>query len=81
MAVGFQVYDQEHEAPARRGNVVDLWGVEEDGYYLRVGRVITIVATVELGTAADVLHPTIQADEALAERRFPRTRRPHDRYV
>jgi len=30
MAVGFHVYDQEHEAPARRGNVVDLWGVEED---------------------------------------------------
>jgi murein DD-endopeptidase MepM/ murein hydrolase activator NlpD len=30
MAVGFQVYDQEHEAPAGRGNVVDLWGVEED---------------------------------------------------
>ena len=30
MAVGIQLYDQEHEAPARRGNVVDLWGVEED---------------------------------------------------
>jgi murein DD-endopeptidase MepM/ murein hydrolase activator NlpD len=30
MAAGFQVYDQEHEAPAGRGNVVDLWGVEED---------------------------------------------------
>ena len=30
MPVGFQVYDQEREAPARRGNVVDLWGVEED---------------------------------------------------
>ena len=27
---GGQLYDQEHEAPARRGNVVDLWGVEED---------------------------------------------------
>ncbi len=30
MPVGFQVYDQEHEVPAKRGNVVDLWGVEED---------------------------------------------------
>jgi hypothetical protein len=30
MQVGLQLYDQEHEAPARRGNVVDLWGVEED---------------------------------------------------
>ena len=30
MPVGIQLYDQEHEAPARRGNVIDLWGVEED---------------------------------------------------
>jgi murein DD-endopeptidase MepM/ murein hydrolase activator NlpD len=30
MPVGFHVYDQEHEAPARRGNVIDLWGVQED---------------------------------------------------
>ncbi len=30
MPVGFQLYDQEHDAPATRGNVVDLWGVEED---------------------------------------------------
>jgi hypothetical protein len=30
MQVGIQLYDQEHEAPARRGNVVDLWGVEGD---------------------------------------------------
>jgi hypothetical protein len=30
MPVGFDVYDQEHEAPARRGNVVDLWGAEDD---------------------------------------------------
>ena len=30
MPVGLDVYDQEHEAPARRGNVIDLWGVEED---------------------------------------------------
>ncbi len=30
MPVGFRVYDQEHEVPAQRGNVVDLWGVEED---------------------------------------------------
>jgi murein DD-endopeptidase MepM/ murein hydrolase activator NlpD len=30
MPVGIDLYDQEHEAPARRGNVIDLWGVEED---------------------------------------------------
>ena len=30
MPVGFQLYDQEHDAPATRGNVVDLWGLEED---------------------------------------------------
>ena len=30
MPVGFQLYDQEHDAPATRGNVVDLWDVEED---------------------------------------------------
>lgn len=30
MPVGLELYDQEHEAPATRGNVVDLWGVEED---------------------------------------------------
>jgi hypothetical protein len=30
MPVGFDVYDQEHDAPARRGNVVDLWSAEED---------------------------------------------------
>jgi hypothetical protein len=30
MPVGFDLYDQEHDAPARRGNVVDLWGAEED---------------------------------------------------
>jgi murein DD-endopeptidase MepM/ murein hydrolase activator NlpD len=30
MPVGMQLYDQEHEAPATRGNVVDLWGAEED---------------------------------------------------
>src|SRR5262245_48622561 len=30
MPVGFQLYDQEHDAPATRGNVVDLWGVDED---------------------------------------------------
>ncbi|HXV32745.1 MAG TPA: hypothetical protein VD769_01950 [Gaiellaceae bacterium] len=29
MPVGFDVYDQEHDAPATRGNVVDLWGAEE----------------------------------------------------
>jgi murein DD-endopeptidase MepM/ murein hydrolase activator NlpD len=30
MPVGLQLYDQEHEVPATRGNVVDLWGVDED---------------------------------------------------
>jgi len=30
MPVGIDVYDQDHEAPARRRNVVDLWGAEED---------------------------------------------------
>jgi hypothetical protein len=30
MPVAFDVYDQDHDAPARRGNVVDLWGREED---------------------------------------------------
>jgi murein DD-endopeptidase MepM/ murein hydrolase activator NlpD len=30
MPVGIQLYDQEHEAPATRGNVVDLWGADED---------------------------------------------------
>jgi hypothetical protein len=30
MPVGFQLYDQEHDAPATRGNVVDLWGGDED---------------------------------------------------
>ena len=30
MPLGLELYDQEHEAPATRGNVVDLWGVEED---------------------------------------------------
>jgi hypothetical protein len=30
MPVGLQLYDQEHDAAAGRGNVVDLWDVEED---------------------------------------------------
>jgi hypothetical protein len=30
MPVGLQLYDQEHDAPATRGNVVDLWDVDED---------------------------------------------------
>jgi murein DD-endopeptidase MepM/ murein hydrolase activator NlpD len=30
MPVGLQLYDQEHEVPATRGNVIDLWGVDED---------------------------------------------------
>ena len=30
MPVGLDLYDQEHDAPARRGNVVDLWGAEDD---------------------------------------------------
>ena len=30
MPVGFDFYDQEHDAPAQRGNVVDLWAVDED---------------------------------------------------
>ena len=30
MTVGLDVYDQEYDAPAGRGNVIDLWGVEED---------------------------------------------------
>src|SRR5262245_14190739 len=30
MPVGFDVYDQEHDAPAQRGNVVDLWAGEDD---------------------------------------------------
>jgi murein DD-endopeptidase MepM/ murein hydrolase activator NlpD len=30
MPVGLQLYDQEHEAPAPRGNVVDLWSLDED---------------------------------------------------
>jgi murein DD-endopeptidase MepM/ murein hydrolase activator NlpD len=30
MPVGLQLYDQEHDAPATGGNVVDLWGVDED---------------------------------------------------
>ena len=30
MPVGQELYDHEHEAPATRGNVIDLWGVEED---------------------------------------------------
>ena len=30
MPVGLQLYDQEHEAPATRGNVVDLWSLDED---------------------------------------------------
>ena len=30
MPVGLELYDQEHEMPATRGNVVDLWGVDED---------------------------------------------------
>ena len=30
MPVGFDFYDQEHDAPAQRGNVVDLWAADED---------------------------------------------------
>jgi hypothetical protein len=30
MPVGNQLYDQEHNAPAERGNVVDLWAGEDD---------------------------------------------------
>ncbi|HEX2504866.1 MAG TPA: hypothetical protein VHK22_01540 [Gaiellaceae bacterium] len=47
MAVGFQVYDQEHEAPARRGNVVDLWGVEEDWEFPTQGTLALQPAPVE----------------------------------
>ena len=47
MAVGFQVYDQEHEAPVRRGNVVDLWGVEEDWEFPTQGALALQPAPVE----------------------------------
>lgn len=47
MAVGFQVYDQEHETPARRGNVVDLWGVEEDWEFPSQGALALQPAPVE----------------------------------
>ena len=30
MPVGFQLYDQDQEAPGGGGNVVDLWGADED---------------------------------------------------
>ena len=37
MPVGIQLYDQEHEAPAPRGNVVDLWGADEDWDFPMLG--------------------------------------------
>jgi hypothetical protein len=62
MPVGFQVYDQEREAPARRGNVVDLWGVEEDWEFPVQGALaLQPCATVE---------PVEEAEEPRKERRF-----------
>jgi len=48
MAVGIQLYDQEHEAPARRGNVVDLWGVEENWEFPTDGALALQPEPVEL---------------------------------
>ena len=30
MPLGHRVFDQEHESPGNRGNVIDLWGLEDD---------------------------------------------------
>ena len=49
MPVGFDFYDQEHDAPAQRGNVVDLWAVEEDWEFPTYG--------------ALALEPTLRAPE------------------
>lgn len=37
MPLGQTIYDQEGETPANRGNVVDLWGVEEEWSFPVVG--------------------------------------------
>jgi murein DD-endopeptidase MepM/ murein hydrolase activator NlpD len=50
MPVGFQLYDQEHDAPATRGNVVDLWGVEEDWEFPINGALALQPERAELGT-------------------------------
>jgi hypothetical protein len=48
MPVGFQLYDQEHDAPATRGNIVDLWGVEEDWEFPTYGALALQPEPIEL---------------------------------
>jgi hypothetical protein len=52
MPVGFQLYDQEHDAPATRGNVVDLWGVEEDWAFPTERASVRFASPVDLGYRA-----------------------------
>jgi hypothetical protein len=62
MPVGIDVYDQEHEAPARRGNVVDLWGVEEDWEFGTQG---------SLALQPEPLELELPAPDSRKERPFP----------
>jgi hypothetical protein len=48
MPVGLQLYDQEHDAPATRGNVVDLWDVDEDWEFPTYGALALQPEPVEL---------------------------------
>ena len=52
MPVGIQLYDQEHEAPATRGNVVDLWGADEDWDFPMQGALALQPEPVELDGCA-----------------------------
>lgn len=61
MPVGIQLYDQEHDAPATRGNVVDLWGVDEDWKFPTYGALALQPEPVEI---------TEEVQDSRKERRF-----------
>ena len=61
MPVGFDFYDQEHDAPAQRGNVVDLWAADEDWDFPTYGA---------LALQPDPVEPPEEEPSARKERPF-----------
>jgi hypothetical protein len=64
MPVGNSLYDQEHDAPATRGNVVDLWGREGDWDFPLQGA---------LALQPEPVEPEPAPENARKERPFPLT--------
>jgi hypothetical protein len=68
MPVGLELYDQEHDAPARRGNVVDLWGGEDVWEFPMQG---ALALQPELAPEPAHEPPEPGPENARKKRRFP----------